>query len=315
MLRLFSYHKQPVIITKLFYKKCKDLPKQMVPPHAISVIVIGNGRAGSPKSVLIDAGACRYLVNCGEGTQRNLAESRLKSSRVQHVFLTRMSWDCTSGLLGVALTAKAAGVKKLTIHGPSKLPYRTRRKLIMAKFIEAGIPHSVLKSGEIQTIIDGKNLVLDDGRVISPEEVTAPSLPSRNMLFIDCPDSDYISAFMSSDELFNSIQSEKSDENLTPGLSLVVHFLPPGMFYSDQYQKFIQRLEECSLQKSDLNDPSTGVKHLIFDGTGFVTDRIGMYSQTFLLNRFFDSEVYPLLFDMVDPDTISVCESYHLFLD
>ncbi|TNN19299.1 Ribonuclease Z [Schistosoma japonicum] len=378
MLRLFSCHKQPVIITKLFYKKCKDLPKQMVPPHAISVIVIGNGRAGSPKSVLIDAGACRYLVNCGEGTQRNLAESRLKSSRVQHVFLTRMSWDCTSGLLGVALTAKAAGVKKLTIHGPSKLeylmqltrpftdckttdivmseirnkcytdnafcvqsfqiskpislngepvskrprenpnnimepdvfvyyfqPYRTRRKLIMAKFIEAGIPHSVLKSGEIQTIIDGKNLVLDDGRVISPEEVTAPSLPSRNMLFIDCPDSDYISAFMSSDELFNSIQSEKSDENLTPGLSLVVHFLPPGMFYSDQYQKFIQKLEECSLQKSDLNDPSTGVKHLIIDGTGFVTDRIGMYSQTFILNRFFDSEVYPLLFDMVDPDTIS----------
>ncbi|KAK4475677.1 hypothetical protein MN116_000945 [Schistosoma mekongi] len=378
MLRFFSCHRLPVNITKRFFKNHKYSGEQMVPPHSISLVVIGNGRAGSPKSVLIDTGVCRYLVNCGECTQRSLSESRLKSSRVQHVFLTRMSWDCASGLLGVALTAKAAGVKKLTVHGPSELehlmqltrpftdckttdivmsdirnkcytdnafriqsfqiskskninrepvskrrkenqnhimepnvfvyyfqPFRTRRKLIMAKAIEAGIPHSVFKSGEIQAVINGQNLVLDNGRIISPDEVTTPSLPSRNMLFIDCPDSDYISAFMSNEELFNSIQSEKSDENLTPGVSFVIHFIPPGMFYSDQYQKFIQKLEECSLQKSDLNDPSTGLKHLIIDGTGFITDRVGMYSQTFILNRFFDSTVYPLLFEMVDPDTIS----------
>ncbi|XP_018653897.1 putative zinc phosphodiesterase [Schistosoma mansoni] len=354
MLRPSLCYVRLITTPKRFLKHKRPEDRMIPPPHSISLTVVGNGRAGSSKSMLIDTGVCRYLVNCGESTQRVLAEYRMKASRIQHVFLTRMSWDCTSGLLGVALTAKAAGVKKLTIHGPPELerlmqltrpftnckttdivmseihkkfykrrkenldhvsessvfmyyfqPFRTRRKLIMSKFNEACIPASVLKSGEIQTVINGENLILSDGRIISPDEVTAPSPPSKNMLFIDCPNSDYIPAFISNEEFFNSIQAEESNENLTSGVSLVVHFTPPGMFYSNQYQKFVQKLEECALRKSDTEDPTTTLKHLVLDGTGYVTDRVGMYSQTFILNRFFDSKVYPLLFDMADSDTVS----------
>ncbi|VDQ17836.1 unnamed protein product [Trichobilharzia regenti] len=71
-------------------------------------------------------------------------------------------------------------------------------------------------------------------------------------------------------------------------------------------------MEECSRQTTadGPDNENTGVKHLIIDGTGFITDRVGMYSQTFILNRFFDSTVYPLLHDMTDPDAISVSESH-----
>ncbi|CAH8616530.1 unnamed protein product [Schistosoma intercalatum] len=367
MLRSSLCYVRLVTTPKRFLKHKRPGDKMIPPPHSISLTVVGNGRAGSSKSMLIDTGVCRYLVNCGESTQRVLAEYRMKTSRIQHVFLTR-----------VALTAKAAGVKKLTIHGPTELehlmqltrpftdckttdivmseihekyytddafrvqsfqifkptnvneepvykrrkenlgsvsessvfiyyfqPFRTRRKLIMSKFNEACIPASVLKSGEIQAVINGENLILSDGRIISPDEVTVPSPPSKNMLFVDCPNSDYIPAFISNEHFFNSIQAEEPSENLTSGVSLVVHFTPPGMFYSNEYQKFVQKLEECALQKSDTKDPTTTLKHLVLDGTGFVTDRVGMYSQTFILNRFFDSKVYPLLFDMADSDTVS----------
>ncbi|VDP62474.1 unnamed protein product [Schistosoma curassoni] len=104
----------------------------------------------------------------------------------------------------------------------------------MSKFNEACIPASVLKSGEIQAVINGENLILSDGRIVTEE-------PSGN---------------------------------LTSGVSLVVHFTPPGMFYSNQYQKFVQKLEDCALQKSDTKDPTTTLKHLVLDGTGFVTDRV-----------------------------------------
>nr|CAH8868868.1 unnamed protein product [Trichobilharzia regenti] len=377
MLHLFSFVR---IISTVRLFRHYSVSNIMVPPHSISLTVVGNGRLGSPKSVLIDTGICRYLVNCGECTQRILTESRSKASRIQHVYLTRMSWDHAAGLLGVALTAKAAGVKKLTIHGPPELEhlmqltrpfadcettdivmsdikkcytddafrvqsfevckpndlneepvpkrskedvypcrhestvfsyyfqsYRTRRKLVMSKCIEAGIPTSVLKSGAIQTLINGENLVLNDGRVITSEETTLPSAPPKNFLFIDCPDLDYIPAFMSNEQFFSTLVCKPSDEQLTSGVSFIVHFLPPGMFYSNEYQKLVERLEECSRQTTadGPDNENTGVKHLIIDGTGFITDRVGMYSQTFILNRFFDSTVYPLLHDMTDPDAIS----------
>ncbi|RTG88363.1 ribonuclease Z [Schistosoma bovis] len=222
------------------------------------------------------------------------------------VQLTRPFTDCkTTDIVYKRRKENLGNVSESSVFIYYFQPFRTRRKLIMSKFNEACIPASVLKSGEIQAVINGENLILSDGRIISPDEVTVPSPPSKNMLFVDCPNSDYIPAFISNEHFFNSIQAEEPSGNLTSGVSLVVHFTPPGMFYSNQYQKFVQKLEECALQKSDKKDPTTTLKHLVLDGTGFVTDRVGMYSQTFILNRFFDSKVYPLLFDMADSDTVS----------
>ncbi|KAF8563779.1 hypothetical protein P879_07282 [Paragonimus westermani] len=94
---------------------------EMKPPGTISITVLGTGHNRGPKSLLLDTGMTRYLVNCGEGTQRILTEHRSKAARIQHAFFTQMSWDYVSGLLGVALTARTAGVKKLTVHGPPKV--------------------------------------------------------------------------------------------------------------------------------------------------------------------------------------------------
>lgn len=46
---------------------------------------------------------------------------RSKASKIQHVFFTRMSWRHLSGLLGIGLTVKTAGVKQLFVHGPPSI--------------------------------------------------------------------------------------------------------------------------------------------------------------------------------------------------
>ncbi|KAA0192321.1 hypothetical protein FBUS_08595 [Fasciolopsis buskii] len=103
------------------FKHFKPFFDPMKPPASLSVTVVGNGRPGTPKSLLLDSGTTRYLINCGEGTQKILTEHKSKAARIQHVFFTQMSWDNVSGLLGVALTARTAGVKRLTVHGPPKI--------------------------------------------------------------------------------------------------------------------------------------------------------------------------------------------------
>uniref|UniRef100_A0A095B2J4 ribonuclease Z n=1 Tax=Schistosoma haematobium TaxID=6185 RepID=A0A095B2J4_SCHHA len=261
MLRSSLCYVRLVTTPKRFLKHKRPGDKMIPPPHSISLTVVGNGRAGSSKSMLIDTG--EHLMQ-----------------------LTRPFTDCkTTDIVYKRRKENLGNVSESSVFIYYFQPFRTRRKLIMSKFNEACIPASVLKSGEIQAVINGENLILSDGRIISPDEVTVPSPPSKNMLFVDCPNSDYIPAFISNEHFFNSIQAEEPSGNLTSGVSLVVHFTPPGMFYSNQYQKFVQKLEGCALQKSDKKDPTTTLKHLVLDGTGFVTDRVGMYSQTFILNR------------------------------
>lgn len=42
----------------------------------VSIVVISNGHGESPKSLLLDTGLSRYVINCGEGTQRLLGQNR-----------------------------------------------------------------------------------------------------------------------------------------------------------------------------------------------------------------------------------------------
>ncbi|KAM7538819.1 hypothetical protein Aperf_G00000048235 [Anoplocephala perfoliata] len=223
----------------------------MAPSSRIHVTVVGTGSPGTPKSVLLCTDKTRYLINCGEGTQRILTEHKSKASKIQHVFFTRMSWRHLSGLLGIGLTVKTAGLKQLFVHGPPsviKLMRLTRhfadastseivqsnilqiplidddfritafelnddeteprakscrtegsyqsqpvyaylfqclkqnRKLDPAKCIACGVPNDVLHSAKIRQLIEGQPLVLDDGRVVSPDDVTSEPIAPRNIL-------------------------------------------------------------------------------------------------------------------------------------
>lgn len=326
---------------------------------------------------MVDTGQIRYLVNCGEGTQRIVTEYCSKVSRIQHVFLTQMSWNHVSGLLGLALTLRAAGVKTVTIHGPPEAetlmqltrhfadsettdivsseiiqkpfidnafhihafqitaplahevepaskriknepntestvyayyfqPFRSRRKLEKAKCVAMGVPLSILESPVVRTLIDGKDLTLPNGRVLTPEETTSPALPPKNFLILDCPSFDFLDAFLCNEELFATLRkTEYANKALLPGLSLVVHFIPEGMFTSTKYQEFVQKLEKSVQASSELTNTPELVQHLVIDGTGCSPPGVGLYSQNVLLHHFFDAQAHPLLYDLHDPHMIT----------
>ncbi|VDM30928.1 unnamed protein product [Hydatigera taeniaeformis] len=321
----------------------------MAPTSQMHVSVVGTGAPGTPKSVIICTDSTRYLINCGEGTQRILTEHKSKISKIQHVFFTRMSWRHLSGLLGIALTVKMAGVKKMLVHGPPNVielmkmtrhfadasttevaqssilqkPMRnddfviTAFELTEEELIEPR--GDVMRSAKIRQLVEGHPLTLDDGRVISPEEVTdEPAIP-RNILVLECPHESYIPRFLQADQLFNAIaasqDSNESYRGTVPGITLAIHFVPSGLFESPAYQTFVSRLNQFGqCEKSggammnEINsngasyigdtDNGDGLHHLVLDGSE--TRRpcpavIGIFSQSIILHTHFDSHLYPKL--------------------
>ena len=62
--------------------------------------ILGTNTHDSMPSVLVHFDSQRYLINCGEGTQRFCAEHKIRWSNLQKVFLTRTHWDAMGGLPG-----------------------------------------------------------------------------------------------------------------------------------------------------------------------------------------------------------------------
>lgn len=74
-------------------------------------------------SVLVQIDCERYLFNCGEGTQRLGFENKIRMSKVNAIFLTRVDWETMGGLPGMLLTVSDGGVSNLTISGGPNLTH------------------------------------------------------------------------------------------------------------------------------------------------------------------------------------------------
>lgn len=80
--------------------------------------VIGSGAPGIPAFIFFTTDQVNYVFNCGEGTQRLCHEHHCKLSKIDHIFLTNLSWKNVGGLPGLLLTAQDSGITDLRIHSP-----------------------------------------------------------------------------------------------------------------------------------------------------------------------------------------------------
>ncbi|XP_035695676.1 zinc phosphodiesterase ELAC protein 2-like [Branchiostoma floridae] len=80
--------------------------------------VIGAGSRDTCPSLFVFSDTKRYLFNCGEGTQRIMMEHKVKVSRMEDIFLTRLSWNNVGGLGGMTLTLQSIGVPEVRVYGP-----------------------------------------------------------------------------------------------------------------------------------------------------------------------------------------------------
>src|ERR687898_509533 len=129
--------------------------------------VVFLGTAGSmptarraPSATLIRRGGERLLVDCGEGTQRQLLRSDLGLVDLQEIFLTHFHADHFLGLPGMLKTFALRGRElPLTLYGPRGL-----EELL----------------GTLRRIFG--RLTYADGRVVTPDEVLGDPRPGRKLV-------------------------------------------------------------------------------------------------------------------------------------
>ena len=72
-----------------------------------------------PTAQVLEVRGRHFLIDCGEGTQVQLRRSKIKFTRVQHVFISHLHGDHYFGLIGLISTFQLLGRKTpLTIYGP-----------------------------------------------------------------------------------------------------------------------------------------------------------------------------------------------------
>ncbi|HZH27125.1 MAG TPA: ribonuclease Z [Azospirillaceae bacterium] len=119
-------------------------------------------------AVLLEHGPHRFLVDCGEGTQRQLLQSGLGFRRLDKVFLTHVHADHILGLPGlIATLAQWEAAPRLDIHaGPATL--RTVRALVDGLW-----PNGVAG-------IDVRFVAVETGRVWEGGDLRVDAFPLRH---------------------------------------------------------------------------------------------------------------------------------------
>lgn len=102
--------------------------RKLNPVNTISYVqILGTGMdtQDTTPSVLLFFDKQRFIFNAGEGLQRFCTEHKIKLSKIDHIFLTRVCSETAGGLPGLLLTLAGMGEEGMSVYvwGPSDLKY------------------------------------------------------------------------------------------------------------------------------------------------------------------------------------------------
>ncbi|MDD3876489.1 MAG: ribonuclease Z [Bacteroidales bacterium] len=92
-----------------------------------SVTILGCNSAlptieGNPSAQLITHNNSYFLVDCGEGTQKKMQQLKLKSHRINHIFISHLHGDHYLGLMGLLFSYHLTGREhELHLFAPKEL--------------------------------------------------------------------------------------------------------------------------------------------------------------------------------------------------
>ncbi|KAK7325162.1 hypothetical protein VNO77_29289 [Canavalia gladiata] len=102
--------------------------RKLNPVNTISYVqILGTGMdtQDTSPSVLLFFDKQRFIFNAGEGLQRFCTEHKIKLSKIDHIFLSRVCSETAGGLPGLLLTLAGMGEEGMSVNiwGPSDLKY------------------------------------------------------------------------------------------------------------------------------------------------------------------------------------------------
>ncbi|KAF8044967.1 hypothetical protein N665_5918s0001 [Sinapis alba] len=168
-------------------KSLKRKTRTLNPTNTIAYVqILGTGMdtQDTSPSVLLFFDKQRFIFNAGEGLQRFCTEHKIKLSKVDHIFLSRVCSETAGGLPGLLLTLAGIGEDGLSVNvwGPSDLKYLVDA---MRSFIpRAAMVHTRSFGPSDSTPQIGSSKAKDDPFVLVDDEVVKISAillePSRS---------------------------------------------------------------------------------------------------------------------------------------
>ncbi len=93
----------------------------------LSLTILGNNSAiaafgRNPTAQVLQTQEENYLIDCGEGTQMQLAKYKIKKSKIKHIFISHMHGDHYFGLIGLLTSMGLQNrTQDLHLYGPPML--------------------------------------------------------------------------------------------------------------------------------------------------------------------------------------------------
>nr|CAB3471625.1 unnamed protein product [Digitaria exilis] len=91
----------------------------------VQILGTGMDTQDTSPSILLFFDKQRFIFNAGEGLQRFCTEHKIKLSKIDHIFLTRVCSETAGGLPGLVLTLAGIGDEGMSVNiwGPSDLDF------------------------------------------------------------------------------------------------------------------------------------------------------------------------------------------------
>src|SRR2546423_6167647 len=93
----------------------------------LAVTILGNNSAipafnRHPTAQVVQNAEQNFLVDCGEGTQMQMTQYKIRSSKINHIFISHLHGDHYFGLIGLLTSMGLSGRKtELHIYAPEQL--------------------------------------------------------------------------------------------------------------------------------------------------------------------------------------------------
>lgn len=132
----------------------------------LALTILGNNSAipafgRNPTSQVLQTSEETYLIDCGEGTQLQLTNYKIKRAKINHIFISHMHGDHYFGLIGLISSMGLMGrTADISIHAPAPLEEIIRLQLEAA--------HTTLPF-KINFFALGEECKIHDGKKISVE--------------------------------------------------------------------------------------------------------------------------------------------------
>lgn len=130
-----------------------------------AVTILGNNSAvpafdRHPTSQVITLDGSNYLLDCGEGTQIQLINYKIRRSKISHIFISHLHGDHYFGLIGLINSLSLLGHQQvLHIYGPAPLREIIELQLKVAD-TQLCFPLHIYHITEAATLVDNDKLMV-----------------------------------------------------------------------------------------------------------------------------------------------------------